>query len=689
MKPLRICFLWHKHQPYYRKDDKFILPWVRFHGVKDYLDLPLLLDEFPKLKQTFNIVPSLLLQLNEYIQQGVIDRIQELTLKHPSELTIEEKEEIAHQFFVCNYNNLVSPYPRYLELYEKVKANAILNEQDWLDLQVWYNLAWIGQLTRLRPQFQRYFLKGRDFTQKEKEFLVELQLRILAEIVPTLVRLYQLGQIELSVSPFYHPILPLLCDTNIAKVGLPEVNLPSPMFKHPEDAVLQIAKGKEYFQSNFGFEPKGLWPSEGSLSTEVLDIIIEQGFDWTATDSKLLYKIIGENNDYFHYFPFVYKKNGGKLVVFFRDSVLSDAIGFTYQQWKPEDAVFDFTNLLKIIRDKIVSKLGEDALDFACVPVILDGENCWEYYKDNGLPFLRLLYKTITDDPLLQTFTFSEIVSTIPDDYSYNLKEIFPGSWINANFYTWIGQPQKQTAWSWLAKVRELIEKHKVDEDSYRKAMDLMLIAEGSDWFWWYGDDNIAPNKDDFDKLFRWYLVKIYETLGEEVPEDLQKPIGSIRPYDILTLPTQRITENNKRNLNVDLGWGMYYAKSAIGTMRTNKLFISEIYFGNTHEMFLIGVRFERKLSLNDKVSIIFISPKEFFVEFNLNEFSISSSRAINLTNSYFSFADDFVFGIDMYTFFGQKSEFTGSILEFKIKSENEMGEIVFPIEGNFTYIVV
>ncbi|MGC8748642.1 MAG: hypothetical protein ACP5RR_07165 [Candidatus Kapaibacteriota bacterium] len=689
MKPLRICFLWHQHQPYYRKGEKFILPWVRFHAVKDYLDLPLMLDEYISMKQTFNIVPSLLLQLYEYTKESVVDRIQELSRKHPSMLSEDEKQEIAKQFFVCNFPNMVEPYPRYLELYQKVQSGTKLGEQDWMDLQVWYNLTWVGQLTRLRPQFFRYFLKGRNFTQKEKECLLDEQLKILDEIVPNLARLKHFEQVELSISPFYHPILPLLCDTAVANVGLPQIPLPEPGFKHPEDARQQIIKGKEYFEKVFGFEPRGLWPSEGSLSTEVLDIILENGFDWTATDSKLLFNTIDNSEPLLQYFPFVYEKDGRRLTVFFRDSVLSDAIGFTYQKWRIEDAVADFVNMLNIIRNKLIDKFGEDSLERACVPIILDGENCWEYYKDNGLPFLRLLYKTISENNLLQTMTFSEIVQTIPSDYSYRLNEIFPGSWINANFYTWIGQTQKQKAWIWLSKTRELIEKHKVNVELYNKAMDLILVAEGSDWFWWYGDDNIAPNKYDFDELFRWYLMKIYEILGEEIPKELQQPLGEEKPLDLLRMPSRLITENNKNILDEELGWGVYYAKSAIGTMHTNKIFVSKIYFGNTRDLFLVGLQFERQLNSNDKIWIYFTTPREFKVELGTNKMIISASKPVNTSNIYFAFDQNLILGIDLFTFFGRKENYSGSIIEFTVKTENEIGEISFPIEGAFTYIVV
>lgn len=689
MKQLRICFLWHQHQPYYRKEEKFILPWVRFHAIKDYLDLPLILFEFPEIKQTFNIVPSLLLQIYEYTQIGVKDRVQELSYKLPSSLSLEEKQEILKQFFVCNYQNLIAKYPRYLELYNKANSNAQFTEQDWLDLQVWYNLAWLGPITRQRPQFKRYFTKEKGFSQKEKELLLEEELQIMNQIVPVLKQLSDLNQVELSVSPFYHPILPLLCDASIAKVGLPELHLQEPIFKFPQDAEIQMEKGKQYFKEVFGFEPKGIWPSEGSLSTTVLDLMLVHNFTWTATDPKLLFRSINLQDELLQYFPYVYEKNSKRLVLFFRDSILSDSIGFTYHHWKPEDAVFDFVNILKTIRNRIVQRFGEDALDIACVPIILDGENCWEYYTDNGLPFLTLLYRTISDEPLLKTYTFSEIVSSIASDHPYQISEIFPGSWINANFYTWIGQPQKQKAWHWLAKIRQLIEEHKSDSQRYFKAMEYMLIAEGSDWFWWYGDDNIAPNKSDFDELFRWYLINIYKALEKEPPSEILEPLSTQPNLALLTVATKRITRSTIRKLSTDVGWGRYYAKSAIGTMLSNKIFLSEIYFGNTRSLFLVGLRLLRELQPLDKITILILEPKELKVELGRGEFNFISDTSIDLQKLYFAYEEGFVVGVDLNSLWHSKDNFVGSRLEFLVKTENELGEVTFPIDGAFTYIVI
>lgn len=689
MKPLRICFLWHQHQPYYRKGSNFILPWVRFHGVKDYLDLALLLDEFPGLKQTFNIVPSLLLQLNQYISEGVVDRVQALSLKSPDELTEEDKEEILRQFFVCNFQNMISPYPRYLELYHKAENKEKFSEQDLLDLQVWYNLTWVGPISRGQTFFRRMFRKGAGFTRKEKETLLNLHLEIIRDIVPTLKRLVEFEQIELSVSPFYHPILPLLCDVDIAKVGLPGLFIPEPKFRFPQDAKIQISKGKQYFSDNFGFEPKGLWPPEGSLSTQVLELIVDSGFHWTATDSQLLFNTIGSDNSLLRYFPYLYSKDGKNLIIFFRDSRLSDAIGFVYHRWNIHDAVDDFILQLKEIRSTLVDKFGEDSLEQACVPIILDGENCWEFYPDNGLPFLKELYTRVLNEDFFVTSTFEEVAKSVPSDYDYKLDGIYPGSWINANFYTWIGQPAKQVAWNWLARTRAMIENFKSNEDLYKQAMELVLVAEGSDWFWWYGDDNIAPNKADFDKLFRWYLLEIYRTLGQTPPDELSHPLSEKILASQFIFATRRLTDQELNKLHTEFGWGCFNARSTIGTMQTSRAILSDIFFGNTRDLFAIGLRFSKNLSQEDKIRIYFVKPVEFVCEITLNELLISSAEAKFFTRIFFHFDSEMVFGIGLDTLFGKKGDYTGSLVEFFVKTASELGELIYPFEGTIIHVIV
>ncbi len=692
MKPLKICILWHQHQPYYRKRNFFILPWVRFHSVKDYLDLPLLLDEFPNVQQTFNIVPSLLLQIAEYTTENVQDRIQILSQKTPAELSFEEKEEILNQFFVCNYENLIQPNARFLELYRKAKAsqNPIeqFNENDWRDLQVWYNLAWIGQISRQRPQFRRFFNKGANFSESEKQILLELHLETMQEIVPVLKRLQNLGQIELSVSPFFHPILPLLCNSIIASIGLPNINLMEPTFSYPQDARLQISKGKEYFTKFFEKEPLGIWPSEGSLSEDVLQMLIEENFHWTATDSLLLFKTINIQKPTIKYFPFKYSTNKGEIFVFFRDSQLSDAIGFTYQRWNPIDATNDMINRLASIRENIVNDFGEESLEYACVPIILDGENCWEFYRENGLPFLRGLFSRFESENWIETHIYSDIIKFVHEDYPYTLNTIFPGSWINANFSTWIGQPEKQLAWQWLAKVRALIEQHKENHQKYTDAMEIALIAEGSDWFWWYGDDNIAPNKDDFDVLYRFYLQSIYEILGEELPEELNSPLGKELRIQTLIPPSKRIHESNYSNISEEFGWGKYNAKSAISTMHSGKELLKEIFFGNTNSMLLIALSFAGKYSGNDFIEIVIQKPTDIRFEIRENQIIVKSDQNKPLRQILTKTNGQVIIGVSLETLFGRKDVAEGFV-EFFVRTNFENTEQIFPTNGLITFVIL
>jgi alpha-amylase/alpha-mannosidase (GH57 family) len=292
MKKLKVAILWHQHQPYYKYKNEFLLPWVRLHGVKDYYDLPALLNEFPNVKQTFNLAPSLMVQIEDYINNVTVDRIQRLTTIKAKFLTDSEKQEILSNFFVLNYENLVKPYPRFKELYDLCQNNEnVINDlklQDWLDLQVWYNLAWIGQISRKFPFSQRLFNKGRNFTEDEKLLLLEFHNEILGKIIPEMALLKKLNQIDISCSPMHHPILPLLCDSASAKEAMPNVELPNPIYKYPEDAKAQISNGINYYSKLFNAKPSGMWPSEGSVSNETLELLAGCGIKWIASDEGVL-----------------------------------------------------------------------------------------------------------------------------------------------------------------------------------------------------------------------------------------------------------------------------------------------------------------------------------------------------------------------------------------------------------------
>ncbi len=529
-RPLRLAFLWHQHQPFYLSEGEFCLPWVRLHGVKDYVDLPLLLLEFPQLKQSFNLVPSLLQQIEQYVDGTAQDAVQRLTLLDAATLSESDKREILAQFFLCNVDRMVLPYPRYRELYagsrDDESALREFGAAEWRDLQVWYNLAWVGPLMRRRHKLERFFKRGRDFTEADKRQLLDVHARILADIIPTMKQAAGRGQAEISVSPLYHPILPLLADSDCTRVAMPHAPTPR-RFQFEEDLHAQVRRGRDMYKATFGHMPRGVWPSEGSVSDATLDAFRQAGFSWAATDEQILRRTLGEQwTETEKYFPQRFRTEHGDMTLFFRDNVLSDAVGFHYARRPADEAADDFMARLDGIREAIVRERGEEALDDAIVPVILDGENCWEYYEDNGLPFLRALYSRIVEHDGLRTVTFSEALNAQrrPGD---RRNSIHPGSWINADFDIWIGSKIENLAWNLLNSARSVFQmiRSMLTPEQADEAYTTLLLAEGSDWFWWYGDDHQADNKEKFDELFRAHLRHFYNICELAPPQALAVPL--------------------------------------------------------------------------------------------------------------------------------------------------------------------
>lgn len=550
MKKLKFAILWHFHQPYYKKNEEFILPWVRLHGVKDYKDLPELLSEFVSIKQSINIVPSMLVQIDDYISQKTQDMVQILSRKAKAEFSPAEKKEFIRMFFLCNEERMIRPYRAYSALLDKSRTHSFdeFSEQEIIDIQVWYNLTWIGYFSKGTPFIHRLLSKESGFTIGERDALLFYQMEVLSMITSKMNILKSMGNLELSVSPFYHPILPLLCNTDSIREAMPDAKLPERQFAFPQDANEQIKMAIDYFQSKFLEAPNGMWPSEGSMSDESLKLQIANGIKWTASDEQVLKNSLGdEYKPYYKYFPIKYKAENGDISIFFRDNSLSDAIGFEYSNWHENDASNDFINRLMRIRNYIINELGEDALDSAVVPIILDGENCWEYYKDNGVPFLRALFSKLQHNEVLQSVLFSEVL-TPSVAYTPELTSIVAGSWINANFYIWGGQEDHRIAWSLLSDTRKLVEEKKdsLAPETLEEVMRLIHISEGSDWFWWYGDTHWAENKYDFDVLFRHNLREIYTLLGENIPEELNTPIN------VALQKKKESTNSNAIDLNGD-----------------------------------------------------------------------------------------------------------------------------------------
>ena len=536
-QPLSIAFLWHMHQPYYK--DPFtgvhVLPWVRLHGTKDYLDMVKLLEEFPAIRQTVNVVPSLLEQLIDYTDHKATDKFLEMTLIDPAAMTDEHKHFLLENFFLANWDNMIRPFPRYYELLAKrgfhftkndiVRVTKYFSDDEFRDLQVLFNLAWIDPMFRTAdPELLALAAQGRDFTERDKRLVIDRQLAIMKEIIPTYRKMQDSGQIELSVTPYYHPILPLLWDTDSAKAAMPNVRLPRNRFSHPEDAREQIRMSIGFYEQIFGRAPRGMWPSEGSVSEDVVREIARHGINWIATDEEVLARSLQRgfrSSEGFLtdaaglYRPYQFSD----VALFFRDHKLSDLVGFVYSGWHTDNAVEDFIGKLLQIK----SQLPHDRP--FCVPIILDGENAWEYYRNDGQDFLRGLYSALSNDDRFRTVTMSDYIRE--HGKGERLPRLHSGSWINADFHVWIGHEEDNLAWDYLSRTRDDLQAFQ-DENpgtDLSEAWKALYAAEGSDWNWWYGDDHSTETADVFDELFRGYLMKVYKVIGRETPNMLHVPI--------------------------------------------------------------------------------------------------------------------------------------------------------------------
>lgn len=569
------------------------MPWVRLHGTKDYYDMVAILDEFPTIKQTFNLVPSLLEQIEEYSRGEAIDDHLELSRKNASELTDADKAEILANFFKANYETMIKPHPRFDQLYILRRQGAgKFSDSDWRDLQVWSNLAWFDPMFHQDKPVKGMLARGKQFSEKDKNQLLDFQQDVIGKIIPKYKEVAQRGQIELSVTPYFHPILPLLIDTEIARQSVPQISLPENRFRRPEDARLQVQSAIEFFESRFGFRPLGMWPSEGSVSAQVVPLLAEQGIKWIATDEEILAMSLGKGvrgggDDSLIttgelYQPYQITVDGKSIDIFFRDHAISDLIGFVYSRFDPQDAAADFVGKLEAIEANLKRK-GRNGT----VCVALDGENAWEYFADDGRPFLKALYKRLTEHPTIKTATFAEAIGNGSEKGT--LKRLHPGSWINHNFNIWIGHKEDNKAWDLLFAAREELAKRanevKLDNqnDKLSLAMKEILVAEGSDWCWWFGDEHHSPDNDRFDQLYRSHLMNAYELLGLIVPPDLQKPIRTDYIRSHLTEPIDYLKPTLDGKITHYYEWasaGFFDCRKAGSTMHKADRKLKAIYYG-------------------------------------------------------------------------------------------------------------
>ncbi|MCC7495582.1 MAG: hypothetical protein IT204_24745 [Fimbriimonadaceae bacterium] len=544
------------HQPWYGdpRSGEMVLPWTRLHALKDYLDMIAVAAEFPGCHLTFNLVPSLLDQVQRYAAGTTTDAARRITAIPADDLSADDCRWLLENGFKCHWPQMIEPVPRYAELLElrgRHLLPAVVDEtiqrfttQDWRDLQVWFQLAWCGHHLRSRdPLVASLVAQGRGYSEADQQALHATLDAAVGEVIPRYVAAAQAGHVELSTTPYYHPILPLLCHYPDVQTAMPGVAMPPGVVDLPDDAARQLQRGRQLCEQLLGFAPAGLWPSEGSVSTRALQLAAAAGFRWAATDEQILSHSLLRQGDPSgrpgrrpEAVDFLQPWQFEGLNLFFRHHRASDKIGFDYASWRPEDAVADLIRLL----ERTAGQAG--ALERPVVAVILDGENCWEYYPRNGYDFLRRLYQELEAHPWLEPLTFSEHLARAPQPPA--LEWVFPGSWINHDFYIWAGHREDQRAWELLHLTRAaLVEAADgLPPEVLEQAWEHLSIAEGSDWFCWYGDDHSSADDAAFDALFRDHLTRVWELLGRAAPGALAEPIAGLAASTPLTPPVGPLT---------------------------------------------------------------------------------------------------------------------------------------------------
>lgn len=606
-----LMLLWHQHQPFYKNldDDTYTMPWVRLHALKDYYGMAAMLREFPSVRVTVNLVPSLIIQLEDYVRDAAREEAYDLAFQPAEKLSTEERKRLLYFAFQINRENLLYRYPRFRELYEKAKPwelgvamAPLFSVEELRDLQVVSQLAWFDEIYLANdPAIRALVEKQRGYSESDQALLKGKEIELMRAVLDEHRAASERGQIELSTSPFYHPILPLLCDTQVAAQSHPGITLPSLPFRHPEDARAQLRAARELHQRVFGRPPRGLWPSEGSVSDEVLKIAAEEGFAWAATDEGVLGRSLGiglerdgdgtlrDGRELYR--PHRFRADGREISLLFRDHQLSDLIGFVYSRMDPDAAAAD---LCRRIHAAGRTTAGRSAV----VSIILDGENAWEFYPRNGREFLRRFYGRVACDPELKTVTASEALEVTEGG---SLTHVVPGSWINANFDVWIGSEEDNRAWELLAQARDFFAERSaapgVSEPKRRLAEQELWIAEGSDWCWWYGPEHSTANDEEFDLLYRRHLGNVYRLLGTLPPDELAVPIKRPRGEALNVPPTGPIepqVDGVVTNYFEWLGAGVYSPSQRAGSMHGLVTGVDVVYYGYSEEAFCLRLDFNR-----------------------------------------------------------------------------------------------
>jgi len=541
-KPMNVVLMWHMHQPDYRdlRTGAICQPWTYLHAIKDYVDMAAHLEAVPQARAVVNFVPILLEQIEDYIQQvrGYLD--EQGTIRDPVLAALAETalpgDESARLHLIkdclrANRQHMIErfePFKRLADMahwYETHPASLMYASNQFLaDLLVWYHLSWMAEsVQRSHPLLKKLRDKAGGFSLHDRRDLLQVVLEQLESVIPRYRRLADAGQVELCMSPYAHPIVPLLLDITSAREALPEVHLPV-ISSYPGGEARtrwHLQQGLETFERVFGRRPAGIWPSEGGVSQRAIELFAEHGFSWVASGGQVLaHSHDATSKSCSHR---VYRFGKVPIDCFFRDDGLSDLIGFTYSDWRAEDAVANLAGHMKNIAEVCPDR------DNCLIVIILDGENAWEYYPENGYHFLNQLYQHLVEHPDLKPTTFAQFQAEKSPRPAHEEK-LVAGSWVYGNFSTWIGDRDKNRGWEILAAAKQVFDERvasgTLSPEVIAAAEKQLAICEGSDWFWWFGDYNPAVTVSQFEQLYRMHLANLYLLLDVEAPRYLSDVIS-------------------------------------------------------------------------------------------------------------------------------------------------------------------
>lgn len=602
MTVLRVCFLWHMHQPWYVDLDggRAILPWARLHALKDYLDIPGTAAEFPRLTQTFNWVPALLDQVARAAAGGSDPHLDAARLR-AADLDGATRRFLVDEFFSIG-DREVRAIPAYRRLRDRVRgfgtpeaAAEGLSVDELRDLQVFFHLAWSGHRLREHPVVATLLRRRRHFTEEEKDGLLGLQQEFLSNLLPELARLAASGAFAVSTSPYHHPILPLLFEPATAAADDPSLVPPARIAPRPADALAQVRLGRETFARHFGWLPNGMWPPEGAVGPETVRRLGDEGIVWLATDEAILRNSLpparrwaeGDLPSRTRNISRPWRLAGRGPALFFRDRELSDRIGFVYSAWGAEEAADDFVARLR--------QRAESVAPPAAITIALDGENAWEHYEESGRPFLRALFGRLAAAEDLRVCGFEEAIAEVPAE---ELPALRCGSWIDGNLHTWAGDEEKNRAWTLLSDVAATVDQvvdgappQPLPELTGRvppagadpgAARAAMLAAEASDWFWWFGEGHSSAHDADFDRLFRSHLAAAVRFSALPARTDLARPVRRPRAPAVRRSPSGPISAVLDGRMTDYYEWlsAGRALGSGDGTMHLGSGRVRELHFG-------------------------------------------------------------------------------------------------------------